>query len=206
MTSIVKLGFGIVLLSLSISNLWASDDAITSKEIKKRNLDTFGLEIFEEKLDGLEGGSHRVQLSAILRNFGKPTKTKTELEDYRDPSSDGPFQYEVLTWYYDGLVLEMGSPIITVESTAPREAWIQRVTISSPRYALANGLRIGKPVSEFVDTLGEPINLTRYSVMYDVDNEVVVEPGRSEVTPYQITMGVDQAGNVSSIEWTWWWH
>ena len=199
MTSIVKLGFGILLVSLSISNLWASDDAITSKEMKKRNLDTFGWEIFEEKLEGLEDGAQRVQLSAILRYFGKPTKTKTVLENYRDPSPEGPLQYEVLIWDYDGLVLELGASFITVESTAPREVSIQRVVISSPRYALANGLRIGKPVSEFVDTLGEPTNRSTYSVKYDVRNE-------EEIKPYEINMDLDQAGNVSSIEWTWWWH
>ena len=199
MTSIVKLGFGILLLSLSISNLWASDDAITSKEIKKKNLDTFGWEIFEDKLEGLEDGAQRVQLSAVLRYFGKPTKTKTVLENYRDPGPDEPLQYEILIWDYDGLVLELGASFITVESTAPREVSIQRVVISSPRYALAHGLRIGKPVSEFVDTLGEPTNRSTYSVMYDVRNE-------EEIKPYHISMDLDQAGNVSSIEWTWWWH
>lgn len=81
MTSIVRLGLGILLLSPSVSNLRASDDAITYEEIKKRNLDTLDLEIFEGKLAGMEGESYRVQLSAILQNFGKPTKTTTGWRD-----------------------------------------------------------------------------------------------------------------------------
>lgn len=107
------------------------------------------------------------------------------------PPQNGLFQYEELTCYDDGLVLEMGSLVITGDSTAPCEACIKRVVISSPSYALDNGLRISNPVFEFVDKRGEPINRTRYSVMYDIDNEVEVELGMSAVTSYQITMKVD---------------
>jgi len=100
----------------------------------------------------------------------------------------------------------MGSPIVSAESKEIREAWIERVAVSSPRYELVNGLRVGQPISMYTDMLGEPTGRSDHSVSYNVDNAIEVAPGATKVTPYQITMKVDQEGNVSKIEWTWWWH
>jgi len=202
----VKLGYALILLSLSTSGLCANNVSSSRKESQKNNLDALGFEIWAQKLAGLEGGKHRVKVADILEKFGNPIETKKELQNYRDPSPSGPFQYEELVWRFDGLVLEMGSPIVSAESEETREAWIERVTISSPRYELANGLRIGQPISMYTDTLGEPTSHSDSSASYDIDNAVEVAPSVIQVTPYQISMGVDREGNVSEIEWTWWWH
>ncbi len=206
MTTLFKLCFGLLLLSFSISTICAESDALTSKETKKRSLDTFGFEIFNRKLAGHNDGYHRVRVAEIVKKFGEPMKTNSVLRDHPDPSPDGPLQYEELVWYYDGLVIQMKSPIISSKSQAAHEVWIERVVISSSIYALANGLRIGQPISKFVDTLGDPTRRSSFGIEYDIDNEVEVRPNFVEVTPYQIAIKVDRDDNVREVEWTWWWH
>ena len=207
MSPLARFSYVLALSSLFLGSLLADDGSTTHDEAKKKRLDAFGYEIFEQNIPGLKLGKRQVSFSDILDRFGELIRTDSQLRDYQDPHpTKGPFQYEELTWYFDGLVLQIGSDLASDNPQTPRRVWIQRVVISKPVYRLKHGLRIGQTASHFVDILGEPTGRNKSGLSYVVDNAVEVKPSVFEVTPYQIAMKLDGDDKVKEIEWTWWWH
>jgi hypothetical protein len=179
---------------------------IANEHINEK-LDAFGYEVFKPSLAGLNRGNRRVLFSEILDRFGKPLKKTIQLADYRDPDPiKGPFHYEVHTWYYSGLELQMGSAIVLDNQQVSREGWIQSIVISTPEYKLKHNLRIGLKSEQFIEVLGKPTYQDNYRISYDVDNAVEVKPSVYNVSPYQIELRLNKKMEVDKIEWTWWWH
>lgn len=184
-----------------------ADVAPTIPGPKKEKLDVFGYEIFDPVLPGLIRGNRKVLLANMLDRFGKPLNQTTVLRDYHDPDPiKGPFQYEEIIWYYDGLVIQMGSDIASGKDQEARTGWIQRVTVSSPQYQLQYHLRIGLKVDRFIAILGTPTYRDKDHVNYDAEDAVEIREGVYNVTPCQIEMRLDGKMRVKEIEWTWWWH
>jgi hypothetical protein len=82
----------------------------------------------------------------LLERFGQPENSRSWQEP--NPREAGTID-EYTAWEYEGLT------IITVTSGSP-QVWLSSITLSSPRYKLRHGLKIGLPFSEFAKVIGEP--------------------------------------------------
>jgi hypothetical protein len=134
----------------------------------------------------------------LFEHLGIPERTD-KVEEYGDPT----FKVIRETMYYDGLEILISR---AVDAPPSGWTWLENVRISDPKYALRHGLRVGKTIDEFKETLG-PWSGTRskgdskvsfYSGGYG-------EPGGvTHGAHATVTLLIDDKGLVTSINISYW--
>lgn len=69
----------------------------------------------------------------LFNRFGEPVVKSTQKVAHQDPGPNDPPYFEVITWQFPRMVLEVGA---YPSSETPELVWLRRVEISSPKYAL----------------------------------------------------------------------
>ena len=130
--------------------------------------------------------------------FGHPERTEKH-EEYDDPT------YKVIreAIFYDGLEIVISRG---VDDPPSGWTWLNRVRISSPRFVLRHGLRVGDPVEKFEETLGP----WRGKRSLDASNISFYAGGSGEpggVTHgahATVTLEVDGEGAVTDVDINYW--
>jgi len=172
-----------------------------TKEETER-LETFGHELFDKKLQGLEKGGFRIKTADVFDRFGKPEIKSVESFRHRDPPPGKPGMYEIITWQFPGMLIEAGS-YPPSETHEPEQVWFKRVDITNPDYTLKHKLKIGQPISEFISVLGQPNVRDKNEIVYNVTKETKIKPSVIEFDSFRIHMAVGPDQAVEKIEWTW---
>ncbi len=114
----------------------------------------FMLSPLSDKKVNLARGEKYTEFNLLLA-FGLPYKIESKAVD-----SNKTDPYVERTWYFKGL---------TIRAHSIHQYWVAEVTVQSPEIELKCGLRIGRPVSEFVTYLGEPKEEDSGSVKFDLE-------------------------------------
>ena len=114
----------------------------------------FMLSPLSDKKVNLARGEKYTEYNLLLA-FGLPYKIESKAVD-----SNKTDPYVERTWYFKGL---------TITAQLIDHYWVEEVTVQSPEIELKCGLRIGRPVSDFVTYLGEPEEEESGSVKFDLE-------------------------------------
>lgn len=164
-------------------------------DAQQARLDSFGREVFEPGLRGLEPKSRTVAQGDLLSRFGKPTDVTVRKELHGDLPSDG---YMRMIWEADGLVFEMiAAPEKNSGDDPKRKLWVEKIELSGSQYTLKHGLKIGMPRKSFVALLGNPDSESDDSKRLSYNSEQPV---------FQIEIKCGQDDKVEKIIWAWYWH
>lgn len=165
----------------------------------RARLDALGWEIFEPKIPSFEYRYFRVKSKELFTRFGEPVIRSTRKVRHRDPGPNDPPYFEIITWQFPGMLLEVGA---YPPSETPELVWLRRVEISSPKYALKHGLRVGQPASSFVSLLGKPNRQDHQKMEYLIEDWIELK-NRTHIATYQIRIFVDGEGNALTVLFTW---
>lgn len=165
----------------------------------RARLDALGWEIFEPKIPSFEYHYFRVKSQELFNRFGEPVIRSSRKVPHRDPHPDYPPYFQVIAWQFSGMLLEVGA---YPPSEIPELVWLRRVEISSPKYALKHGLRIGQPVSSFISLLGNPNRQNDQKMEYLIEDWIELENG-THIETYQIRLFSDDKDNVKTMLFTW---
>lgn len=174
--------------------------AEASVNVHKKNLNCFTFKIFEQfqiakRVDGA------IKNIPLTNYFGTPKEVKEwEEPDSRDPS----LTVRKTQWLFHGVRILLDTPLPS--SRKNPTIWLNRVEISTPRYKLCQGLKVGQPLSAFIKLLGEPelpLDLHAGKVIYEAQNFQPVG-GIAFAGQATITLNVDKEMNISSISWQYW--
>lgn len=165
----------------------------------RARLDALGWEIFEPKIPGFERGYWRVKSKELFARFGEPVVRSSRKVQHRDPGPNDPPYFQVITWQFPGMLLEVGA---YPPSEAPDLVWLRRIEISSPQYTLKHGLRVGQPVSSLVSLLGNPNRQDDQKIEYLIEDWIKLE-NSTLIATYQIRIFPDEKSNVQTILFTW---
>jgi len=134
----------------------------------------------------------------LSEHFGRPEKSEKR-EAFGDPT------YRVIneTISYDGVEIEISRAV----DAAPSDwTWLNRVRITSPKYRLRHGLRVGESVAAFEERLGpwrgrHPDD--RSSVSFDAGG--FCEPGGvTHAAHGTVTLELDGTGTVTAVDIEYW--
>jgi len=186
-------------LALAFSAAHASETRTTEQRAR---LDRLAYEIFEPKVPGLEYRYERVKSKDLFARFGAPTIKSVGQYRHIDPLPNAPTHIQTITWQFPGMVLEVGA-YPPSPTHAPQQVWLSDVEISSSKYRLKHGLRVGQSQAAFVSKLGEPTGQYESTMYYLVNEEIEDGPGYYRVIFYRISLSLDADGKVKKIEWHW---
>lgn len=119
--------------------------AVGTYDLERPSVLKFASDGFDPSIGRGEGKA----IEKIYYRFGQARRVDVQIEpDAREPGVTN----EVKTWHYDGL------EIITSGSVLTLGRWIDKITLTSPKYKLKFGLSIGLPREAFIAKLGQPSN------------------------------------------------
>lgn len=134
--------------------------AVGTDDPNRPGLVDFAFDGFEPSIGHGEGKA----IEKIYYRFGQARHVEVRLEpDDREPGVTN----EVKTWHYDGL------EIITSGSVLTLGRWIDKITLTSPKYKLKFGLSIGARREDFLAKLGRPSNEGPKAMGYWAQHTVV---------------------------------
>ena len=165
----------------------------------RARLDALGWEIFEPKIPSFDYHYFRVKSQELFNRFGEPVIRSSRKVQHRDPGPNDPPYFEVITWQFPGMLIEVGA---YPPSETPDLVWLRRVEISSPTYALKHGLRVDQPVSAFISLLGKPNRQDHQKMEYLIEDWIELE-NRTHIATYQIRLFLDNNANVQTVLFTW---
>lgn len=174
--------------------------AETSTSANQKNLDCFAFRIFDQfrivkRVDG------SLINSPLTNHFGAPK----EVKEWEEPDSrELGVTIRKKQWLFHGVRILLDTPLLS--SQRYPETWLNRVEISTPRYRLCRGLKVGQPLSAFIKSLGQPeipFDQNVGKVIYEAQSFESVG-GVSFAGQATITLNIDKKMNVMSIYWEYW--
>ena len=183
-----------VLISATCSDKLAGEDITGHAE----QLTLFAFSVF----DGFQL-THRadgaVEEAAILQHLGHPSDIKEWQEsDKWEPGLVNKYK----NYLYKGLEITT----VTPQAGEHPNAWLERIVVTSPRYRLRSGLRVGEPLAAFIYVLGEPeipLYRDRDEVKYYAETIQTLD-GVAFAGHATITLMIDKNGKVKAISWWYW--
>lgn len=183
-----------VLISATCSDKLAGENITGHAE----RLTLFAFSVF----DGFQL-THRadgaVEEVVILQHLGHPSDIKEWQEsDKREPGLVNKYKI----YLYKGLEITT----VTPQTGKQPGTWIERIVVTSPRYRLSSGLRVGEPLAAFIHVLGEPeipFDRDRGEVKYYTESIQILD-GVAFAGHATITIMVDKNGKVKAISWWYW--
>jgi hypothetical protein len=183
-----------VLISATCSDKLAGENITGHAE----RLSLFAFSVF----DGFQL-AHRadgaVEEAVILQHLGHPTDIKKWQEsDKREPGLINKYR----TYIYNGLSIT----IVTPQTGEQPGTWLERIVVTSPRYRLSSGLRVGEPLAAFIHVLGDPVksfDRNKGEVKYYAEAVQMLD-GVTFAGHATITIMVDKNRKVKAISWWYW--
>jgi len=183
-----------VLISAACSDKLAAENTTWHAE----RLSLFGFSVF----DGFQL-AHRadgaVEEAVILQHLGNPTDIKEWQEpDKREPGLVTTYR----TYIFKGLEITTVAP----QTGKQPGTWLERIVVTSPRYRLRCGLRVGEPLAAFIHVLGDPgksFDSDKGEVKYYAETAQMVD-GVTFAGHATITFVIDKNGKVKAINWWYW--
>ncbi|WP_455221177.1 hypothetical protein [Kaarinaea lacus] len=176
---------------------WVADRTDQHRE----RLDSLAYEVFNVNIEELVKRELILFTQSIINQFGRPSIRSVEQYDHPDPSDDKHTKIENITWQFEGMLIDVIS-YPPVENHLPESVQLKRIEISSPKYELKHGIRVGQNYETIAGLLGPPNERSSDKLVYRVE-DWQTEGAVTTITSYQINMFLDNAGNIQKIVWMW---
>jgi hypothetical protein len=118
--------------------------------VKAQNLKDFAYKVFDPPLPGIDCDDP-FDASQIMRRFGAHERG-IRLGRWHEGQDNTEWARLVGEWKYPGLSIV----VTTGYGISGPKTWLRSITITSPDDPLQHGLRVGLPLSTFIEKLGEP--------------------------------------------------
>ena len=117
--------------------------------------------------------------------------------DKRDPTV---LHVEIYTWQWNGLDIITARPVLYAGYEKPNQ-WIDKITLTSPKYKLKFGLSIGACRGAFIAKLGRPSSEGPKAMGYSADY-YKSEGGVSFASHPVVNIWFDEEDRAKKIVWT----
>lgn len=182
---------GMVMISTAA---FADDDDVNFYSSKKP-VDRFVFQVFEKT--PLVRQMDLTSQATIERLLGKPTQISDQPADKSTSSAPDAIHSVLRTLHYTDLSVELSIETDGIVA-------ISAIFVSGPQYALADGLKVGDPISKFQQALKQAlVHSDSDPSIYTIEDDVLfsTSPASGDEAAYRVTIKTDASGKVMSAKW-----